>query len=166
MPTPTVEGDIVLGTAAAGVMLRNDNHLPIASTTSGTYWAWVEDFNPIPPVDMATNDKPIVYDYGSRAGGDIPIMRRYQFEFYAEWATSAGLADLLADLTALSVPLQSGTTEMSFMFAGIVWTLAGRYEPISMARTELALSKKIGVFLVRFRATDPVLRGAGAQTII
>lgn len=156
----------MLGTAAAGVMLRNDNHLPIGSTTSGVYWAWVEDFNPIPPVEMSTNDKPIVYDLGSRAGGDIPTIRRYQFEFYAEWATNAGLAALLAALSALSVPLQSGTTQLQFRFAGIAWTMAGRYEPISMARTELALSKKIGVFLVRFRATDPVLRGGGAQTII
>ena len=165
MPTPSIEGDIVLGTAAAGVMLRNDTHLPVASTTSGTYWAWVEDFNPIPPVEMATNDKPLVYDYGIVAGGDMPLARRYQFEFYAEWAADAGLADLLADLTATSLPRQNTTTELSFKFAGIVWTLTGRYEPISMARTDLALSKKIGVFLVRFRATDPVLRSAGADII-
>src|SRR5688572_19987557 len=116
-------------------MLRNDLHLPVASTTSGDYWAWVEDFNPMPPVGVATNDVPIVYADGVRPGGDAALDRRYSFEFWAAWETAAGLAALMADITTVGAPRRFGAAVLAFYLGGAVWTLNGRYEPISMSQT-------------------------------
>lgn len=165
MPTPSIEGDIVLGASGAGVLLRNDLDLPVGSTTSGAYWLWVEDFNPMPAVQMSTNDTPIVYDHGSRPGGDVALSRPYSFEMYAAWEDDAGLAQLLSDLTAVATPLATGTTEMSFKFAGQVWTVAGRFEPFSLQRTEVALAHQTASFTVRFRATDPILRSGATELL-
>ena len=165
MPTPSVEGDIVLGTAGAGVLLRNDLYLPVGSTTSGVYWLWVEDFNPMPAVQMSTNDVPIVYDHGSRPGGDVALSRLYSFEMYAAWEADAGLAQLLTDLSAVAAPLATGTTELSFRFASTNWTVAGRFEPFAMQRSDISLAHQTASFTVRFRATDPVLRSGATEVL-
>jgi hypothetical protein len=147
------DGDIILG----GTVTLTP---PVGETAPGAYQAWVEDFNPLPAVDMSTNDVPVVYAAGIRPGGDMALARRYSFEFYAEWGDAAGGAALLTALSALSIPLQTGTATLAFDLWGSTWTLDGRYEPIAMVRSEFTVSHSLASFLVRFRATDPVLHGA------
>ncbi|MDH4158647.1 MAG: hypothetical protein OEV62_00135 [Actinomycetota bacterium] len=159
MPAPTQEGDIALNDV---IVLRD----PVGQPATSGYLAWVEDFNPQPAVNMATNDVPLTYAAGIRPGGDMPLDRRWLFELWGWWADNAGLLALQADLATATAPLLAGTATLSYQLGGVVWTATGRYEPASMVRTELMLAHQVGSWQVRFRATDPVIAGSGAQTLL
>lgn len=161
------EGEITLsrdpagapGYPAASVLILPQ---PVDVLAAGAYQCWVEDFNPFPPVDFASNDVPMVFDLGVRPGGDMALSRRYAFNFYAEWADAAGGNQLLADLSNVSRPLRYGIADLSFRIFGTTYGLNGRYEPISMVSGTYMLSNRIAEFSVRFRATNPLLIGVGS----
>lgn len=159
MPTPAAEGEIALNDVL--VLAR-----PTSTPTAGNYAAWTEDFNPQPPVNVATNDVPKTYDVGIRPAGDMPLDRRYQFEVWGWWVDNAGLLAIQADLASATATQLTGTKTLSFMVGGVIWTATGRYEPASMTRTDLMIAHKVGAWQIRFRATNPVLAGNGAQTLL
>ncbi|MEQ1709445.1 MAG: hypothetical protein ABL864_14050 [Terricaulis sp.] len=155
MVAPTQNGDVVLNEI---VLLRD----PSGPTTSG-YAAWIpEAFNPFPPVEMATNDKSIVYAEGLRPspGGDMAQARRYTFEVRADWAAGGGLDALLVDLNDAAAPT-FGTALLTFMLDGTTWTATGRYDPISMVDTSQMHTANTCSFEVRFRATAPRITSDG-----
>lgn len=162
MVVPSAEGDITLNDV---VLLRNDLDLAVASTNSGTYWAWVEDFNFMPPVEMSTNDVPKVYTSGMNVGGDVALTRRYAFDVWGAWEADAGLVAMMTDLATASQPLATTTATLKVMLGGVVWTATGRYEPVSLTRTDLMIPHKVAAWSVRFRATDPVLASGSGDLL-